>query len=180
MTRGMDSELGVVHELVHAIDDQNDWYLNWAMRIHEAEQLAQATEKLLGAGINELGAFQNYAARFQDWADARQSWRDIWLAFHRVRDESTIITRWWGLQTVYSDVPLGSDFISKVNTIFGVRFSCSQLEPLYERDLLRNPRLRGAYDPKDPKCRLDCSFNDVRFWNPPPRDQYFVMDRVFD
>jgi hypothetical protein len=154
------STADVTHELVHAWDDTNDWYITGLRSNTEgAEALAYATERLLAAaqdGVGHLGRMDT--GTFASAASAQTQWNMSWQTLNSVINGSTFE---WDDGVPFNDPSLraltGADVTDVANKL-GLRFSASGLLPEY------NERMRQKGLPANSlsntfRFSLDASFN---------------------
>jgi len=131
--------LQIVHELVHALDDRNDWYIRPGGTDEDnAEKLAQGTERLLERvtalqemeNVDGLGHWMADPQRpGGDWLDAIEQWVFIWQRFS-------------GLPNVRIKYPggksgpeIGTGGFEDIESKLGLRFKCVELRGIYENYL---------------------------------------------
>jgi hypothetical protein len=148
----------VVHELVHAVDDFKGWYIHpFKSDYPSAEGLAYTVQELL-SGAESLGKLDNVQVT-KTCKKAQIAWDVAWHQFNGI----------FG-----SDIMVGGNSVRKINatdvnnvgTKLGLKFSCSQLKPLYE-DMLYKRGIYGGCDDSEyigppAPCCLSCNFK----WGP--------------
>ncbi len=166
------TSLTVVHELVHALDDRRDWYLEgpegYILASEQSEALAYGTEALLFAA-DFLGRMDG-SQFVKDCKTARKTWGTAWGQFTRAL---TWDVRWRTWVIIEHSRTLTEEDIWDINAKMGVRFSCQELSKVYEEVLeLRGIRDAPAYSTeilsgavggpvRDCKCTLRCDrFNE--------------------
>jgi hypothetical protein len=164
----------LMHELVHALDDQNSWHIQfWTQDYEAAEALAYGAVDHLLVKADMLFEVLEDPQRTSNCEKARQRWAAAWqtlnggiLATPGVFPNQEV---WWQGKKR----PLQAADLWDVNAKLGVRFSCSQLKPIYEEFLLK----RGLWDTRTARplpqgssfsnlvagpcaCELTCDFPD--------------------
>lgn len=148
----------MVHELVHATDARNGWYLHilrpgispFADR-RAAEALAHGTEWQLLEAKMSLAAME----RVGSCAAAQIQWKMTWQAFEGM------IGRSYQYGVFGATAPLTSADLTDVAAKLSLKFSCSQLKPIYEQMLydrgIAAETYRFARYPMKCPCFLTCS-----------------------
>ena len=128
--RGFDDGLTLVHEMVHAMDDENDWYFNTALTwdYEKAEALAYGAEHLLSSASGMLQTFED---RLRNWdhrncREVQSDWNAAIMQFSYLKNTRV---SWGRLQRsrFLMDKDLGD-----VRVKLGIHFSCKELLPIYQ------------------------------------------------
>lgn len=115
--------LTILHELVHAMDDFNSWHVKampFATDYRAAEGLAYGMEYLLSVG----GVGLQGVTLAKDRDRAKQLWDGVWGALNKMN---------YTVSVGSSNSALTATDIWDVNAKLGIRFSCSQLRPIYDK-----------------------------------------------
>jgi len=142
------NQFHVIHELVHVVDDLNDWYLTAWSAEEQAEALAYGVQHLLEYAYVKLGAEWEWgeavpgtpAADARCCEDYQRQWRRMWEG---TKGLFGVTVTWYGMLSR----PLTEKDLWDVNAKLKFRLSCNALKPAYEADLKK--RLKQ-------KCNLSC------------------------
>lgn len=129
-----------MHELVHAVDDLNDWYLDGiSLNTRPSEALAYGTERLLDALKGSL-SLPSMEHKFTSAQAAQAAWNAAWSKI-----EYTI-----GTQIQYYLIPfdrtgtlVAGDF-NDISIHMGLTLSSSALNPLYDVFVMKNHLPAGS------------------------------------
>ena len=165
-TIGAVSDAVLLHELVHALDDSQDWYITkWSDGGVESEALAYAAEYMIRATF-KLRQFEDRissGARFMDCQTITKEWREAWwlmgnpAAFGFIADSGVSVRR------------LRSGDFKDARLKLWLRFSCEELRKVYQERLTRQKNVRAAFAksetqlPDPCSCYLPCEGLDAEF-----------------
>jgi|GEM_PF-2984866 len=133
----------VLHESVHALDDQEDWYIKFPGYDEEAaEALAYGTEALQ---LQYSGSFFEEIEKNVTTAQgALVNWRNSWLRINSIIDQTTLEWREWEgcagpyakyLRYVTKQRTITNADMEDIKNKLGFKAECLKLKGIYENHL---------------------------------------------